>query len=348
MPSLSFSVNALIFLRKCLFAYTKAMRKIYTFIERAISKQIEKSNRMDIVNDLWSEKAKPEDWEKRKFVHWCVHPYVEKQHVNRMQSGDSEKSWFIYLKNKYIPKKLDYGLNLGCGSGWLEGLCLKHDICSRMDAFDIAVGAIEIAKKNAIAEKLEPFINYDIRDINKISLEQNKYDIIFTPSSAHHFKELEHIFQEIHKSLKPEGLFVLVEYVGPSQFQWTDKQLGIINDLLKIIPAKYKNNISIPFTIKECVERPSLEYMNTHDPSEAIRSAEIVPLIKKHFNIIEKRDFGGTLLNVLLHNIVGNFNEGNVEDIAFLELLCYFERTLIAEKVLTSDFTFIIAKRVAK
>lgn len=145
--------------------------------------------------------------------------------------------------------------------------------------------------------------------------------------------------------MKPEGLFVLVEYVGPSQFQWTDKQLGIINDLLRILPAKYKNNISIPFTVKECAERPSLEHMNTLDPSEAIRSAEIVPLLKRHFNIIEKRDFGGTLLNVLLHNIAGNFDEGNAEDIAFLELLSYFERTLVAEEVLPSDFTFIIAKR---
>jgi SAM-dependent methyltransferase len=340
--SLNFRLLFFVALRKSLVVYTKVMRKIYMFIERNISSQMKQSE-IDTVSDLWSQKATPEDWENRKLLNWCLHPYVEKQHINKMLSGDMEIGWFTYLKNKYVPRKLDYGLDLGCGSGWLEGLCLKNDICKRMDAFDVAAGAIEIARENAAAEQIDRFIHYDVRDINKISLERNKYDIIFTPSSAHHFRELEHIFQEIHHSLKPSGLFILVEYVGPSQFQWTDKQLHIVNDLLDILPVKYRNNIRIPGLIKERVERRSLEYMNTHDPSEAIRSADIVPILERYFDIMEKKDFGGTLLHMLLHDIAGNFNAGKEDDIAFLGMLCYFEKVLIQEGVLSSDFTFIIA-----
>jgi len=37
--------------------------------------------------------------------------------------------------------------------------------------------------------------------------------------------------------------------------------------------------------MKERVERSTLEYMNEYDPSEAIRSNEIIPLMNEHFNI---------------------------------------------------------------
>ncbi|MHB8772822.1 MAG: class I SAM-dependent methyltransferase [Syntrophales bacterium] len=344
IPAVHFQLYFWIALRRLLGAYTKVMRKIYMFIEGNIARRM-KHAEVVTVSNLWSQKATPEDWESRKLLSWCLHPYVEKQHINKMISGDADVDWFHYVKNTYVPKKLDYGLDLGCGSGWLEGVCLKNQVCERMDAFDIAAGAIEIAQKNAVAEKLDERINYGVRDINTIRLEQGKYDIIFTPSSAHHFKELEHIFREVHEGLKPSGLFVLVEYVGPSQFQWTEKQLRIINDLLEILPVKYRGNIRIPGLIRERLERHSLEYMNAHDPSEAVRSADIVPLLENYFHILERRDYGGTVLNMLLHDIAGNFNEKTEEDIAFLGLLCYFEKVLLREKVLPSDFSLIIASR---
>jgi len=318
------------------------IQKALMFMKRGKSKQMGRLE-MNKVSELWSQKATPEDWENRKLVSWCAHPFIEKQYVHKMISGSPDINWCLYLKNKYVPEKLNYGLDLGCGSGGLEVMCLKQEICERMDAFDIADGAIEIAKKNAVSEQIDRFVNYEVRDINKICLEPNKYDIVFTPSSAHHFKALEHIFTEINKSLKLSGIFALVEYVGPSQFQWATKQLKIMNDLLEILPIKYRNSITSPGTIKERVERPSLEFMSAHDPSEAIRSADIVPLVERYFNIIEKIDFVGTLLQMLLHDIVGNFNEGNEEDIAILKLLCFIEKTLIKEKVIPSDFAVIIA-----
>lgn len=343
-PSVNVRLYLWIGLRRALALYTRVMRKVYMFIEARIASQTKQAE-ADAVGTLWSDKATPEDWESRRLLNWCSHPYIAKRHINTLISGDADVDWFTYVKNTYVPKRLDYGLDLGCGSGWLEGLCLKNQVCERMDAFDIAAGAIEIAGKNAASENLAEYINYEVRDINTIRLEPGKYDIVFAPSSAHHFRELEHIFREVHNSLKPSGLFVLVEYVGPSQFQWTDKQLRIINDVLDILPVRYRNNLRIPGLIRERLERNSVEYMNAHDPSEAIRSAEIVPLLQRYFHVRERRDYGGTLLNMLLHDIAGNFSEDKEDDAAFLGLLCYFERILLQEKVLPSDFALIVASR---
>jgi SAM-dependent methyltransferase len=166
--------------------------------------------------------------------------------------------------------------------------------------------------------------------------------------SAHHFTELEHIFSQVKRALKPAGLFFLYEFVGPSQFQWTDQQLAIINDLLQILPAKYRQYIPFSGQLKEQSRRMSVAEMNTYDPSEAIRSAEIIPLLPQYFNIVERIDYGGTILHMLVQDIVGNFDTEKEEDLAILKLLCYLEETLIRSEVLPSDFTFIVAQNVAQ
>lgn len=298
---------------------------------------------MRIVSELWGRKAAPKDLARSKVVSWQGHPWVRSHYVNRAVSGSPNMGWLAYIKNRYVPNTLEYGLTLGCGSGSLERSALRDGICHRMDAFDISEEAIRIARKDAELQKMERNVNYQVRDINRIELEQDKYDVIFTPSSAHHFKNLERVFEETNRGLKPSGLLVLVEYVGPSQFQWTDQQLRIVNELLEILPTAYRQCLTAVGTVKQRAERPSIDSMNAYDPSEAVRSADIVPLVDRYFNVVERADFGGTLLHLLLRDIAGNFSESKEEDITILKLLCYFERTLIAERVIPSDFAFIVA-----
>ena len=61
----------------------------------------------------------------------------------------------------------------------------------------------------------------------------------------------------------------------------------IINDLLKILPKSHKLD-SRTGILKESFAGPSIEYMNENDPSEAIRSDEIIKYISKRFDIVEK------------------------------------------------------------
>lgn len=237
------------------------------------------------------------------------------------------------------------GLNLGCGDGALELHAFKLGMCQRFEAFDIAEGAIEVAREGAIQQGIHDYVKYEVADINKIKLRANKYDIAFCSMSAHHFSALEHVFSEVRRALKPSGWFILNEYVGPNQFQWTNQQIQIINEMLDILPSKYRALIPFPGKYKEKVWRPSIEEMNEIDPSEAIRSAEIVPLLQEYFHIVERVDYGGTILHILLQDIVGNFDTEKEEDLTILKLLCYLEETLIENKVIPSDFAFIVAQK---
>ena len=113
--------------------------------------------------------------------------------------------------------------------------------------------------------------------------------------------------------------------------------------MLEILPERLKVDVRSGHLVGP-IKRPSIESMNEVDPSEAIRSSDIVPLVYKMFNVEEHIDYGGTILHILLAGIIANFNPAKEEDIAILKLLGHIEDVLIAEKVLSNDFTLIVAR----
>jgi hypothetical protein len=87
-----------------------------------------------------------------------------------------------------------------------------------------------------------------------------------------------------------------------------------------------------------------VEHFEAHDPSEAIRSAEIVPLLKMYFDILEYRPFGGALLHMLLSGITGNFEESDPKDRALLDILAIMEQSLEDAGAIESDFAIIVVR----
>jgi 2-polyprenyl-3-methyl-5-hydroxy-6-metoxy-1,4-benzoquinol methylase len=305
------------------------------------------SKNINKASSYWDENVKLHE-KPKVVVSWLDLPLMQDHCLKKLKVGVKVMSvtqWVLWVKEKYLPSTtLDYGLSLGCGDGTLERHAISFNICSRFDAYDISSKSIEVAKKHSEEGGFSDRINYQVADLNNIILPSNKYDIIFAGMSIHHIYNLEHIFVALEKSLKPNGLFVMIEFVGPSQFQWTNKQLHIINNILEILPKRLKIDVRSK-TVKEQCLRPSVEYMNEHDPSEAIRSSDIIPLVYKMWNVEERIDFGGTISHMLLDGIVANFDPAKEEDIAILRLMQYMEDTLIKEKVLPSDFTLIVAKK---
>ena len=291
------------------------------------------------VSNHWGKMAKENSmlsWTDSKLILKYVHEYM---------TGNPNLGWLQYACEKYLSSDVEHGLSLGCGSGSLERQCRKMNYCKLIDATDISTDAIEEAKRLAHDEKING-INYEVKNLENLSLPANFYNVVFASSTIHHLKNLEHIFKTVQTSLKPNGYFILVEYVGPSKFQFPKKQVDIINEILSILTKELKKQKFGPNKIKEKFFSPPIKFMNKNDPSEAIRSADIVSLLPQYFTIVEKKDYGGTILHMLLQYIISNFNPDNDKDNTILSLLILLEKILIREQVLNSDFAFIIAKKV--
>jgi len=296
---------------------------------------------MATVSEVWGDEAG--SWRTGGKLHWTELAQVQRR-INRRVSGDPDVDPYLHVIKRYfsLPLDLDRVLTLGCGFGEIERGLVQYGTIGRHDAFDVAPGAIAKAHSEAAAQALN-HVHYEIADLNRAVLERNAYDWVLGVHSVHHISCLEHLFAEVRAALKPGGLFALNEFVGPSQFQWTDRQLEVVNGLFAVLPASLRRNRAHSGTPKPHVTRPTIAEMNRIDPSEAIRSAEILALLPRYFEILEVRGWGGTVLHLLLHEIAGNFEEVTGGP-AILDAVCEVEEALIAAGDLTDDFALIVCR----
>lgn len=227
-------------------------------------------------------------------------------------------------RNDSAPER---GLSLACGSGRAERNALASGICTSFHGVDVAEGAVEEARKIAHKEKLD--ITYTVDDLNSIELEPNSYDVVITQNCLHHVLQLEHLAEQIHGTLRPGGVLWIQDYVGETQLQYGDKRLEIANTVLQLLPEKLRTNRATS-NIQKSVKRPEIDNIS---PFEAIRSAEIMPVFLKRFDILEKRETGGIMRLLLPLGAKTDYLE-NDDTRAIYELLHYLDRMLLTEGVL--------------
>ena len=82
------------------------------------------------------------------------------------------------------------------------------------------------------------------------------------------------------------------------------------------------------------------------DPSECVRSSEIIPLVKDIFPDVEVRPFGGgILMHALDGNFYANFDMNNPLHTKSLEMLCQLEKHFMDTGEIGIENAFIIARR---
>jgi hypothetical protein len=156
---------------------------------------------------------------------------------------------------------------------------------------------------------------------------------------------LENLFRQCRNALKPGGLLFLDEYIGPSRFQSSPAVTDLINRLRDNFPDRYKRSLFANDGTPIYPYFPSPpEHFEKHDPSEAVRSSEIVNTLKMYFDVLEFRPYGGAILHMLFSGIMGNFDENNDSDVALLKTIATFEEAMEAAGAIETDFAAIVAK----
>ncbi len=293
-------------------------------------------------SEVWSDRAR-ELHARPKPSSWTESTLVIEEYINPCVSGSSELGWLEAVARDYFPATVPVALSLGCGGGGLERHGIQLGIADKFHGLDLSAGAIELAREEAVKYGIGERIDYQVVNLNELQFEAESYDAVFASQSVHHIESLPHYMEQVHRALKPQGLFIINEFVGPNQFQWTDRQLDLAQKILLSIPEKYRGLIREP-GIKQQIIRLTVEQMNEVDPTEAIRSEEIIPELEKKFEIIDRRDFGGTLLHLVLDNIAGNLEEDE-EGRQILRDLIAEEKRLLVSGEIDSDFTLLVARK---
>ncbi len=279
-------------------------------------------------------------------VYWLANPAVRRRHQKKGTRGKFP-SWAHYCITEFLGDRLpvEKMLSVGCGKGALERNLANLGAFQHCDAIDLTPASIESARRESAATGITS-IAYRVADIEHFDLTPSSYDAAWFNGSLHHIAELESVCENIARALKSDGYLFLQEYIGPSRFDFVQRQKEAMRAAFALIPKRYRR-CHIPgyrHEYKEGVSLPNPARVARADPSEAVRSADIMAVVAEYFQVVERNDQGGTLLQFLLSGIAGNFRPEVPDSMAVLELLFQVEDTLIETGDLQSDFAVVIAR----
>lgn len=269
---------------------------------------------------------------------WLDHPSINAHYASRTGIyGTPWRSGIVRLLGGPAGRSME----LGCGSGFLSQQLFTLGTTREIEGVDLSAERLKQAEARR-AEAGAPG-RFFVGDVNRVRLEPGRYDLIVSAHSFHHFLDLEDVMTQVLAALTPRGLFVLEEYVGPTQFQWTDAQMEIVKGLLGLLPERYRR-LSWGATKTE-EGRPTPEAVAAGSPFESIRSAEIGPLFEHYFEIVHRGNLGGTIQHLLYNGILSNFKTDDPDAERFVRAIWEAEDALIDSKMLPSDFQLLVGRR---
>lgn len=273
-------------------------------------------------------------------VSWTGIPQVHLNH-NYLITGARDSYWVEWMRDRLFPGgEAGDVLSMGCGAGHLDRIFRRCGYRFRsFTGIDIAEGAVEQARALGSAVDLAPTVRYEAADLNRYRLPQGAFDFIYFFQSLHHLEALEHVLEQCQRALRPGGILLVNEFVGPSRFQWTAKQVKMANGLLALLPEELRR---VGGGVKAEVDCPTIRQMMAQDPSEAVRSGEIEQQLKARFTIVDEWNWGGTLNHLVFHDIAANFDQDNARHRAIIEFLIAQENLVIREGLLPSDFKVFV------
>lgn len=272
---------------------------------------------------------------------WLDHPEVAAHYRQRAAiDGLDWARWVPAVLGGPAARSLD----LGCGAAARSIAVWEAGASAYLEGVDLSTE--RVAEGERKRKKLGVPGRFWAEDVNAVHLEADRYDLIFSAHSFHHFLELEHVMEQVAQALTPRGLFILEEFIGPTQFQWTDLQMELTAGLLTLMPEKLRH-----FrwgALKHAEGRPTVEEVVAVSPFESIRSAEILPLFRQYFDIVQIRNLGGTIQHLLYNGIAHNFWPVTPESRNAMEGVFRVEDALIDAGLLPSDFALLVGRRRAE
>jgi len=205
-------------------------------------------------------------------------------------TGDPAKWWVSDFQERFCSKPLGTGLVVNCGNGWVERELVDRGVVTAVAAFDYSWDLLCAAARECGSRA----IHYVRADANTVSFAPDSFDVVFNVAALHHVQYLDRLCRVLCEALKPSGVFVNFDYVGPHRNQYSRRHRRRTTRVNRPLRAAVR---------KQPLRRAHLPTMPSTDPSEAIHSELILATVARYFDIFERHDTGGGIAYELLtHN----------------------------------------------
>jgi SAM-dependent methyltransferase len=322
------------------------------------------------VQDYWG--SAPPELEASFYGSPLLRAYLYECAAGRPPDGDPGPGWAERLVvDRYLADQLPFRncLSLCCGFGELERTLGRWGVFEACVGMDVSPGALAGARKAAEAEGLP--IEYVQADLNTAAHAPESFDVVWANGAFHHLERLEHAIEQAHGALRPGGWLVANEYVGPPRQDFPVRQRELINALVHAVPERLRYAREDRFLPPRLRHRPrgvggaylrvrrlapgrgfrfgkvwdrDRRHFEHIDPTEGVRSDEILPLLRAAFGEVHVHPYNGALLpHVLERRFYERYEEER--DRPLLEVLIRAERALTALGEVGVDHAILVARR---
>lgn len=110
---------------------------------------------------------------------------------------------------RYLTPKV---LDLGCGAGHVSFALAPHS--DSVIAYDVAEQMLDVVANSAKENNLEN-IQTQQGCAERLPFADRSFDIVVTRFSAHHWQDVSAALREVHRVLRSDGVFVVIDIVAP-------------------------------------------------------------------------------------------------------------------------------------
>jgi 2-polyprenyl-3-methyl-5-hydroxy-6-metoxy-1,4-benzoquinol methylase len=267
-------------------------------------------------NVLDDEKAKriAEKWDNanKTFVKggaWHQHPLVVKTYAQSLASNSD--NFVTHLLETY--GKRSKCLSIGCGDGGIEIQMVQSGLCATtMKGIDLSSPRISLANEK-VPMYLRDKIEFHVENAEKDIEEGQEFDLVLFTHSFHHIFDLEGIANALRDriTMDCQNGGILVLEVGPVRWQFPQHHLDLMTNFLKDIEKEFPSYVEAihqnGFWDGKNFVPPNANAVKRDDPSETVRSDEIIPVLSDYFTLLENVSLGGIFFNGCFKMLIIHF-----------------------------------------
>jgi demethylmenaquinone methyltransferase / 2-methoxy-6-polyprenyl-1,4-benzoquinol methylase len=190
--------------------------------------------------------------------------------LNRVISFGIDVKWRKKILKMVAQKNPANILDIATGTGDLA-ILLANTQADKIIGLDISAGMLEVGKEKIARKNLSHKIEMVLGDSEKIPFEDNTFDAITVAFGIRNFENLELGLAEILRTLKPNGIFVILETSVPDKFPFKQGYKFYTKNILPIIGKLFSK------------DKVAYQYLSD--------SASIFPYGEKLNNILQKIGF---------------------------------------------------------